>query len=195
MTARNIAVLFALLAGAAQAQGVQQGVQQAVELPAHRALMSVRGDTIPFVSDGCSGGLSDTWRVVADTFPGFAESFENKPPWEICCVVHDRAYHNAANAQTAQDSFDARLIADQKLRSCVVASGRADRVEFADRFETSPDQIDRAYEIIAGAMFYAVRFGGGPCTGLPWRWGFGFDQCSILGSGGKTAQPKASEND
>jgi hypothetical protein len=191
MTARKLALTFTLLAGAAQAQSVQE----AVELPSHRALMTVRGDTIPFVTDGCSGGLSDTWRVVADTFPGFADSFENKPPWEICCVVHDRAYHNASDARTAQDSFDARLTADQKLRSCVVASGRADRDDFAARFDVPPEQIDTAYETIAGAMFYAVRFGGGPCTGLPWRWGFGFDQCSIFDTMGKTAPQSPADAD
>ena len=31
------------------------------------------------------------------------------------------------------------------------------------------------------AMFLAVRFGGGPCSGLPWRWGFGYLGCTIFG--------------
>ena len=28
-------------------------------------------------------------------------------------------------------------------------------------------------------MFIAVRIGGGPCTGLAWRWGHGWPPCSL----------------
>ena len=34
----------------------------------------------PFTTDGCSGGLSDAWRVVADRFPAFAEAHREAPP-------------------------------------------------------------------------------------------------------------------
>ena len=27
-------------------------------------------------------------------------------------------------------------------------------------------------------MYRAVRLGGAPCTGLPWRWGHGWPPCS-----------------
>ena len=29
----------------------------------------------------------------------------------------------------------------------------------------------------AELMFYAVRIGGGPCSGLAWRWGHGWPPC------------------
>lgn len=36
----------------------------------------------PFTTDGCSGGMSATWRRV----------FRRPPPWEGCCTRHDVAY-------------------------------------------------------------------------------------------------------
>ena len=80
-----------------------------MELPAHRALQRVRetpGTTLaPFTTDGCSGGLSDVWRVVADRFPAFAEAHRQAPPWEGCCVIHDRAYHAAGPDAEAELSY------------------------------------------------------------------------------------------
>lgn len=160
---------------------------QELELPAHRALIAVR--TKPgarlsqFETDGCSGGLSDAWRVVVRRFEGFAQTYGSAPPWESCCVTHDRAYHNGVDAPGAKRSFDARLKADQALESCVADMGQTQRDELAVIYDITPDQVTTAYATIGGAMFWAVRFGGGPCTGLPWRWGFGYANCSILGVG------------
>ena len=58
--------------------------------------------------------------------------------------------------------------------------GISRRDELAVVYGITPDQVETAYATIGGAMFWAVRFGGGPCTGLPWRWGFGYADCSIL---------------
>ena len=38
-------------------------------------------------------------------------------------------------------------------------------------------RVDWAYETISEAMYQAVRAGGAPCSGLPWRWGYGWPQC------------------
>lgn len=153
-----------------------------LELPAHRALMAVRqaADLVPFTTDGCSGGLSEGWTLVADAFPDFAAAHQVSPPWEACCVTHDRAYHAAGDARTAEASWQARLDADRGLQSCVraTAGDRADAL--ADLYGMTPGQVRDAYATIAGAMFLAVRFGGGPCSGLPWRWGFGYPSCTLL---------------
>jgi hypothetical protein len=172
------------LAAAAQDDGTLAEMRRAIELPAHRALMRVVADPAtalaPFTTDGCSGGLSSTWSVVADLFPDFAEAHENRPPWEACCVAHDRRYHDAGGATEAGESYDARLAADEDLRACVIAGGE-DRIDLLARhYDVSEDQIRLAYGAIGDAMFNAVRLGGGPCTGLPWRWGYGYPGCLTL---------------
>ena len=108
------------------------------------------------------------------------ELFEEHPPWENCCVIHDRAYHNAGGTDSAEESYDARLAADDALHACVAAHGDLYADEYADRYDMEPDQIRSIHAITADAMYGAVRFGGGPCSGLPWRWGFGYPGCSVL---------------
>jgi hypothetical protein len=165
----------------AQDAGPLSDVRKTLELPSHRALMRLATDPdtslAPFATDGCSGGLSSTWSVVADLFPDFSEAHENRPPWEACCVAHDRRYHDAGGAKTAEGSYDARLAADEDLRACVVAGGKDRVTALARHYDVSEDQVRLAYRTIGEAMFNAVRFGGAPCTGLPWRWGFGFPGC------------------
>ncbi|MEM8570436.1 MAG: hypothetical protein AAGG56_05940 [Pseudomonadota bacterium] len=177
------------LAHPASAQGEDWTLQRQFELPAHRSLMAlVEGaELAPFETDGCSGGLSLAWRSVSGAFPDFAAIHEEAPPWEACCVIHDRAYHDAGGGATPGASFDARLVADEALRACVVSEGEKRRDLVAEEYGIAPERIDSAYATIAEAMFVAVRFGGGPCTGLPWRWGYGFPQCTpvpIAGQGG-----------
>ena len=45
-----------------------------------------------FVTDGCSGGMSEGWDTLARHFPSIEQYFGDKPPWESCCVAHDRSY-------------------------------------------------------------------------------------------------------
>lgn len=152
------AMAILILSGRANSEG--HGLERIAERWAHERLLA--GDTetlIPFVTDGCSGGLSKNWRGYAKRFESFSNKFGASPPWESCCVIHDKLYHNAAGAQTASDSFTARLIADQQLRTCV-----------AD-FEAGGSPT------MANMMYVSVRLGGGPCSGLPWRWGFGYAPC------------------
>ncbi|MEX0348809.1 MAG: hypothetical protein AB3N15_05235 [Paracoccaceae bacterium] len=178
-TVRNFALALVLLTLPVSAQEFGK----ALEMPAHRTLMELRAvaELRPFETDGCSGGLSSSWELVADTFPDFEESFEGAPPWEACCVTHDRAYHNASNTVEADQSYDARLRADQALRACVIATGADQEQALAKRYDVSTDTVRQAYANIAGAMFLAVRFGGGPCSGLPWRWGYGYPTCDPFG--------------
>ncbi|WP_420585222.1 hypothetical protein [Ruegeria sp.] len=178
MTVRKLAVLLALMAGPSAAQDFMR----TLEMPSHRALFAQRGDAepIPFETDGCSGGLSASWRFVAETFPKFSALYEAHPPWEYCCVTHDRAYHNAGGASHAEESFEARLSADDALRTCVKQHGEDNAEDYAIRYDMTPNQIRTAHSVTAEAMHAAVRLGGGPCSGLPWRWGFGYPGCSVF---------------
>ena len=135
-----------------------------------------------FTTDGCSGGLSHTWRTISDWFPKFAEAHKNSPPWEACCVMHDRTYHNAGGSADAQESYALRLVADEVLRKCVYDTRLARSSDLQAQYGLTEQQVRAAYSLIADSMFEAVRIGGFPCSGLDWRWGYGYPQCpSILG--------------
>jgi hypothetical protein len=180
---RTVVFLSLLLASSVVAEepGVFSQMQKGLEMPAHRSLAALIDDPdttlTPFETDGCSGGMSWSWRVVADRFPDFEAAQGAVPPWEACCVVHDEAYHNAGGATEAEASYAARLDADDALRFCVARPEASEVTALADRYDVTEDQIRYAYELIAQSMYNAVRFGGGPCSGLPWRWGFGFPGC------------------
>ena len=158
-------------------------VQLSIEMAAHRRLVEVMdkvGHTpAPFVTDGCSGGLSTAWDLIADLLPAFAETHEEHPPWEACCVTHDRAYHAAGGARSAEESYRARFVADEALRTCVLDTGARRMQHLSETYDLSEGRIASAYGIIADAMFDAVRLGGGPCSGLPWRWGYGYPGCLL----------------
>lgn len=171
--------------GAGAAEDAEEGalveLRRLVEMPVHRALVAVIGDSdtilAPFTTDGCSGGLSSTWAVVADLFPDFSAAHEGRPPWEACCFDHDRRYHNADGSTEASRSYDARLAADEELRQCVLAAGEARVPDLAKRYDVPETEVRLAYGAIGDALFNAVRFGGAPCSGLPWRWGYGYPDC------------------
>lgn len=162
-------------------EGQGPAIAVSIEMAAHRTLLEVMDRAghrpRPFATDGCSGGLSASWALVADLLPGFAETHEERPPWETCCVVHDRAYHAAGGARTAEGSHRARLEADEALRACVRATGSGRTEHLTTAYGLSAAQVAGAYAAIADAMFDAVRLGGGPCSGLPWRWGYGYPGC------------------
>jgi hypothetical protein len=156
-------------------------IQRDLELKAHRQLIqSLRKNgrrLSAFTTDGCSGGLSKAWRTVSDRFPAFAKAHEKTPPWEPCCITHDRSYHSAGGATEAHESYILRLSADQALRTCVLETGNKRSADLSTKYGLSEDQIHVAYEAIANAMFDAVRIGGFPCSGLAWRWGYGYPRC------------------
>lgn len=181
-----LAACFALTvsSGVSRGETVLSNAAKAVEMPFHNTLKETRtsdlGQLNAFSTDGCSGGLSESWKLVAKTFPNFEQAHTGRPPWENCCVTHDRAYHSAGPSPEPEDSFRARLFADRTLEACVRNTGEDRLEEIAARYNVEQEQVRQAYATIAGAMFAAVRFGGMPCSGLPWRWGYGYPACNAL---------------
>lgn len=158
-------------------------LQYELEIPQHERLLRTRtaedAEPKPFVSDGCSGGLSLGWAFFSSTFPALAEKHGSHPPWEGCCLAHDRLYHKASStAESPEQSFEARLAADNELRRCVIETAALRRTELARAYGLTAAQVERLYNAIAEVMYNAVRLGGAPCSGLPWRWGFGWPNCS-----------------
>lgn len=153
----------------------------ALEIPSHRWLAAVRAapetTLAPFTTDGCSGGMSSLWTFIAERYPAFAEAHEAGPPWEECCVIHDRAYHTGGADPAPEASYSARISADEELRRCVTATASDRDQILRERYGMTDAQVRLVYEAIGSAMFQAVRLGGGPCTGLPWRWGYGYPHC------------------
>jgi hypothetical protein len=140
------------------------------------AVVQARADAriAPFATDGCSGGLSAGWSVLAGRLPAFESTLGGRPPWEACCVIHDLAYWRGP----ARDGVARRQDADRELRACVVATGRARAAELARRLDVPREQVSTAFELAAEVMYAAVRLGGGPCTPFPWRWGYGWPDCT-----------------
>jgi len=130
----------------------------------------------PFATDGCSGGMSDGWRYLSGLFPSFSKRYSNKPPWESCCVAHDRIYWRGET----ENGYMKRKQADLELRACVVETGKSESKELANKYNTSAIEIEESFAIAADLMYRAVRIGGKPCTLLPWRWGYGWPNCSLL---------------
>lgn len=180
MTFKTLAVC-ALLPSQAAAQSEPTIFERFLELPAHERLQSSRRspDNVlnAFTTDGCSGHQSQIWEFIATQIPSFAEIHAEKPPWENCCVTHDRAYHIGGFQRTALDSFNARMAADKKLFTCIIQTATDRKVELGETYGMNENQINIAYTAIAEAMFIAVRLGGAPCSGLPWRWGYGYKNC------------------
>ena len=132
-----------------------------------------------FTSDGCSGGLSVGWDNFARQVGFFRERHGSLPPWESCCVEHDRAYHGGGGSGiTAMESHRLREVADDRLRACVVATVTGRSTDLRSEYGLSENQVKALYTTIAASMHSAVRLGGMPCTGLAWRWGYGWPQCS-----------------
>ncbi|SHK10427.1 hypothetical protein SAMN05444000_11919 [Shimia gijangensis] len=184
MNLLKFVILSVATAAPLAAQQSSDGFSKRVELMAHQRLERLRmmpeTELAPFTTDGCSGGMSATWDMVARLFPEFAEMHMETPPWESCCIVHDRAYHLGGEISVPEASFDARLKADEDLRSCVKSTSETRRDQLKSQYGISDVRIDQAYDLIAASMFDAVRVGGGPCSGLTWRWGYGWPQCGIF---------------
>jgi len=127
-----------------------------------------------FRSDGCSGGLSQSWNLLANTLPIFADYAGNQPPWEHCCVAHDRDYWRGET----QNGFNKREQSDARLRACVHATGEQRGAEIAQTLNLPQQEIVEMINLTSDLMYQAVRLGGGPCSGFPWRWGHGWPKCS-----------------
>ena len=158
------------------------GVGYQLEISGHRKLSVVKNNPLnqlnEFVSDGCSGGLSVGWEYLAGKMQKFEKRYGSTPPWEACCVSHDRVYHAAGGRDLSPaESFQLRRSADQHLRMCVQKTGTEQSAELSSDYAISPQEVERLYGVISSLMYRAVRIGGLPCTGLPWRWGYGWPEC------------------
>ncbi len=157
-------------------------LERQLEMGRHEQLIAQKTgpESVPaeFTTDGCSGGLSVGWEYLAGTVQRFQAMHGTRPPWESCCIKHDRAYHRGGeDAKTAAQSFAARKHADLELKACVLETGIKRIPELSAEYHLSAREVERLYSAIADLMYRAVRVGGMPCTGLPWRWGYGWPRC------------------
>ena len=127
-----------------------------------------------FSSDGCSGGMSSAWSYLSDILPKFADYAGHKPPWEHCCVTHDRQYWRGVS----DNGLVMREQSDTQLRQCVQQTGEEKSEQISEDLGLPEQDIKELINLTANLMFQAVRIGGAPCTGLPWRWGYGWPSCS-----------------
>jgi len=164
------------------ANATMDSLERQLELQRHRDLlerMAAPGSTLaPFTTDGCSGGLSAGWVYLAEEIEEVRINHGIRPPWEDCCIEHDRHYHaGPGNGATVEESFEARKLADLALQACVIETGHTRAQALSVEYGISPGSVDTLYAVIAGLMYRAVRLGGVPCSGLPWRWGYGWPEC------------------
>ncbi len=131
-----------------------------------------------FTTDGCSGGLSIGWEYLASKIDKFKNMHGTQPAWEQCCIAHDLLYHTGGSKEaTAAASFEARKQADHALKVCVLDTGSQRSKALSAEYNISSGDVELLYNTIANLMYRAVRVGGMPCTGLPWRWGYGWPGC------------------
>lgn len=128
---------------------------------------------LPFTSDGCSGGLSDGWRSLAQVLPAFKDEYGEKPPWEECCFEHDKVYWRGE----AIDGFNKRKAADEALRQCVIETGDRLKPQMVAELDVSEENMVDGFKLAAELMYAVVRLGGRPCTSFRWRWGYGWPEC------------------
>ena len=53
----------------------------------------------------------------------------------------------------------------------------ATAVHSRGHLDASPNDVMKAFAVAGRIMYDAVRIGGMPCTGSPWRWGYGWPGC------------------
>ena len=170
-----------LMTSLVQAQSwTDEGAREFEELRL-RQLQTVQdaGTIAAFSSDGCSGGQSKRWGFLAQALPEFGNRFGNNPPWESCCVAHDKVYWSGS----AAEGYTKRKRADEELRQCVIATGTELTPTISSEYALSEQKVQQAFLVAADLMYRAVRLGGQPCSLLPWRWGYGFDNCAFASIG------------
>jgi len=130
-----------------------------------------------FKSDGCSGNISTGWRKaiteLSNLSPSVADNYSNMQtiPFESACIAHDQVYHEG------DGGYVARLEADNALRAAIINYAIEHTAEIQSRTGIQlPEEVIFLYEIIAETVYRGVRLGGAPCTGMPYAWGFGYNQ-------------------
>ncbi len=157
-------------------------MERSLETGKHKQLLTriAENDAIlsDFTTDGCSGGLSIGWQQFAARVPAFADQHGQLPPWQACCVIHDRQYHaGGAGLSFATESFEQRKEADLALKACVTDMGAQRSAELQSLYGLTEAEVRDLYEVISELMYRAVRIGGVPCSHQPWRWGYGWPLC------------------
>lgn len=157
-------------------------LERSLELGRHERLLLEKQNPdhylSPFTTDGCSGGLSAGWNYLSEKVEYLKTVHGDLPPWESCCVSHDRLYHQAGERTiSAEMSFEDRRQADEELRTCVVDVGLSRAAELSVQYGLTSAEVGQVYRAIGDLMYRAVRIGGVPCSGLPWRWGYGWPEC------------------
>jgi len=168
-----VSIIFLLLSSSTYAvAGAITDIEKNLEQKRmHRLADAKQGQIIkPFTSDGCSGGLSTGWEYFADQFPKFSTRFGNTPPWQQCCVMHDKSYWKGE----VRDGYEQRKKADRALRVCVENSGSTLKTKPENNLS---DKVSLSLKVTAQLMYRAVRLGGKPCSIFPWRWGYGWPKC------------------
>ncbi len=181
----GLLIMLGAAAAAGQETSTADGVDQLeryLELHRHEDLLGrlsfPDASLAAFTTDGCSGGLSAGWAHLAVHIERIQELHGRRPPWEECCIAHDRLYHaGPAAGGSSEDSFAARKAADLALQACVLETGQERVPELSAEYEVSTEVVESLYTTIAALMYRAVRVGGVPCSGLPWRWGYGWPEC------------------
>jgi len=137
----------------------------------------------PFVSDGCSANISQSWRVGVQQLSNYSESFADAYadtvtiPFERACIEHDRAYH------LGNGGYSGRLEADNRLRSAIISYGITNTESIQSRTNLSTqEEAIYLYEVLAEAVYRGVRLGGAPCTGQAYAWGFGYENGNCVNS-------------
>jgi hypothetical protein len=157
-------------------------LERKLETTRHKGLLLIQSSPdsslSEFTTDGCSGGLSAGWEYLGLRIARLGDIHGDQPPWEECCTSHDHAYHPAGPMEaTPDESFGARKDADLALKACVAETGTERAPELVKAYDLSTEQISLLYKTVANLMYRAVRLGGIPCSGLPWRWGYGWPEC------------------
>ena len=166
----------------AAASSLIDDLERSLEMGRHEQLLNEKQNPdhhlSDFTTDGCSGGLSVGWYYLAQKIDFIKTIHGHLPPWESCCISHDRLYHAAGNRSiSAETSFEARRRADEELRGCVLDTGKNRASELSKQYGLTVEEVGSIYAVIGDLMYRAVRIGGVPCSGLPWRWGYGWPEC------------------
>ena len=190
IASKSTIVALLLIALCSTAHGGEQAtsssllddLERSLELGRHERLLKEKQNPdhrlSDFTTDGCSGGLSVGWHYLSRKIDFLKTVHGDRPPWESCCVSHDRLYHEAGDRSiSAEMSFEARRQADEELRGCVLDTGLTRATELSEQYHLSVEEVGQIYKVIGDLMYRAVRIGGVPCSGLPWRWGYGWPEC------------------
>lgn len=172
-------------ADTAAQEGAFAAQTRQLELTQHRRLLALKArpgaKLSRFSTDGCSGGLSVGWDYLGSAVQKFQSVHGTRPPWENCCIAHDHLYHAAGPPDgNVAESYAARLKADVELSACVRDVGKSRTSQLSDAYGLSEKETVAVYGQIAELMYLAVRLGGVPCSGLSWRWGFGWPGCRSI---------------